>query len=456
MSELIDTIIHGDCLDAMQGLPDDSVDLLLTDPPYGIGFMGKEWDRALPAVDIWREGLRILKPGAFAFVMSAPRQDVLSRMTLQLEDAGFVVNFTSIYWTYAMGLPKAANLSKVADKRQGVARPVVDVVHKKPPGTNVYGDYGNNYDYGITASVTPEAHTVAGAYAGYQPKPAVEVVLVVMKPLSEKTYLDQALANGKGCTWLDDGRIPLAPYGEDVRLGGRGSWTFTRVPDGHTVSFKPATLQSSSAGRFAPNLLVMDDVLNDGRVTKSGVTVQTVFESTHASGFQPNPVAIPGYNQHSDAGSYSRYFSLDAWVGEHLPDSVNRTFPFISVSKPSSSEKNAGLDTLPAKQMYKCDGSGRSLEIFGTTDGGRQPRQNYHATVKPIKLGCYLVTIGSRPGDVVLDPFCGSGSFCVAAAISDRRYIGCELDADMCDISRRRIAWHVREAQLARRQLSLF
>lgn len=99
------------------------------------------------------------------------------------------------------------------------------------------------------------------------------------------------------------------------------------------------------------------------------------------------------------------------------------------------------FNILPDKQMYKCDNSGESLEIFGTTDGGRKPRKNVHPTVKPIKLGAYLTMIGSREGDIVLDPFCGSGSFNISSVITKRQYIGIELDPEMCDIARRRIEY---------------
>ncbi len=89
----------------MEELGDESVDLLATDPPYGIGFMGKDWDKALPDKKIWRECLRVLKPGAFAFVMSIPRMDCLSRMGVSLEEAGFKTSFSPIYWCFASGFP---------------------------------------------------------------------------------------------------------------------------------------------------------------------------------------------------------------------------------------------------------------------------------------------------------------------------------------------------------------
>lgn len=138
-----DTIICGDALDVMRGMDDGCVDAIVTDPPYGMSFMGKAWDKALPSVDVWCECLRVLKPGAFAFVMCIPRQDCLSRMIINLEDAGFMVNFSPIYHTFATGFPKAANLSKLADKRAGAEREVLGRnPHQQGRRTNNTGQHG--------------------------------------------------------------------------------------------------------------------------------------------------------------------------------------------------------------------------------------------------------------------------------------------------------------------------
>ena len=213
----IDQIITGDCLEVMRELEDGCVDLILTDPPYGYSFMGKEWDRAVPSIAVWKECLRVLKPGGWCLVMSAPRQDVLSRMIVNLQDAGFRTDFTSIYWAYASGFPKAQNIGKVIDKRLGLLK-------TQSHGFNTAGknydykpqDKSYRSDYGYVHSHTsPEAKALDGSYAGFQPKPAVEVILVCMKPLSEKTYVDQALKNRKGITWLDDCRIP---HNEDCKI----------------------------------------------------------------------------------------------------------------------------------------------------------------------------------------------------------------------------------------------
>ena len=144
-------LINGNSLEVLKDYDDNSVDLLCTDPPYGYGFMGKDWDQTLPPRKIFEECLRVLKPGSLAFVMSAPRSDVQYRMAQMLEEVGFNVSFTPIYWAYATGFPKAMNISNAVVKR---------------------GD-------------TDEAKKLDGSYAGYQPKPAVEVVIVAMKPLEQ-------------------------------------------------------------------------------------------------------------------------------------------------------------------------------------------------------------------------------------------------------------------------------
>ena len=146
-------IINGDCLEELKKLEDNSIDLLCTDPPYGYGFMGKHWDKfeekqstksqsvgwMSPGmkkstygmreffIPIWKEALRVLKPGAFSFVMSAPRSDVQMVMLQTLAEAGFDVSFTPIYWTYATGFPKAMNIGKAVDKRLGAKREVIGV-----------------------------------------------------------------------------------------------------------------------------------------------------------------------------------------------------------------------------------------------------------------------------------------------------------------------------------------
>jgi hypothetical protein len=254
-------LILGDCIESLKKVPTASIDLICTDPPYGIGFKGHVWDKAVPSVETWRACLRVLKPGGFAFIMSAPRQDVLSQMIARLGQAGFVTDFTPIYWTFPSGLPKAANISKMADRRVGARRKVVATTSRIVKRGLFFGTYGaapvRRVREKITDAESPQAKALDGAYAGFQPKPAVEVVIVAMKPLSQKTFLDQALSNGKGITWLDDCRIPVHA---------------TTCPSQSQLAAAKGK-DRLRGGRFPANLLVSSSVLNNARsATKHGPT----------------------------------------------------------------------------------------------------------------------------------------------------------------------------------------
>ena len=422
----------GDCKNFMKEMKPNSVDLGLTDPPYGYGFMGKDWDRAVPTVDLWKEFYRVLKPGAFAFIMSAPRQDVLAHNLVNLSDAGFDTSFTSIYWTYASGFPKASNIGKMIDKRLGAEREVVGKSNalkgRKSDNHETYGQHIGNSEinkyedgYPITTPATSQAKELNGSYGGFQPKPAVEVIMVVMKPLSEKTYVDQAMTNQKGITWLDDGRIPFNSDNEsNIRLNAKNHKTnksagiecFNKIGDNERDITKDRSNLTQDLGlhnfkgRFPANLLVCDDVLNDGKITKPH---KTHFAKSDIEYKKPINDAN-GYNSHSmsvnkqiaplsigDSGSFSRYFDLDVWWSnqiKHLPKEIKKTFPFIITPKASKKEK------------------------MGST----------HSTIKPLKLFTYLMTIGSRPDDLVLDPFLGSGTTLQSGRLLDRSVIGYELD----------------------------
>ena len=172
------------------------------------GFMGKDWD-VLPSVEILKECCRVLKPGAFALWLMTPRQDSQMEFLLRLKQAGFMIGFSPIYWAYASGFPKAGNVSKLADKSLECKREAngkgTAGLGKNNPAHN--GGFKADYDL-MPEPATAAAAALNGSYCGFQPKPAVEVVIVSMKPLSEKTYVAQALKNRKGITWLDDCRIP--------------------------------------------------------------------------------------------------------------------------------------------------------------------------------------------------------------------------------------------------------
>ena len=421
-------IIHGDCLNELKKLDNDSVDLIVTDPPYGYSFMGKDWDKAVVSTETWAECLRVLKPGAFAFVMSAPRQDVLGKMISNLTDAGFKTDFTSIYWTYATGFPKAMNIGKASQAKltRGGASPKHLRQERqgddyKPTGQKEYRK-GRAFeqvenDNRKTELTEPQAKALDGSYAGFQPKPAVEVILVAMKPLSEKTYVDQAMTNGKGVTWLDDCRVPTSELTPRTNKKDRSA-------EGYEGGWKPAILEPHTAGRFPANLLVSDDVLNDGVERKSG-DLKPGHKRGTGINFGGGGTIRGTYG--GDSGSYSRYFDLDAWA---------KTFPFLIVPKASKREKNEGCEKLEEKQAIYGQ---KTDSTFDGLSNSCKPVKNHHPTVKPLKLMSYLVTLGSREGDTVLDPFLGSGTTALAAKNLNRKWVGIEREAEYIEIAKARI-----------------
>lgn len=421
-------IICDDNRIALKKIADKSVDLIATDPPYALvsgsykgegkhsgGFMNKKWDAALPSVAVWRECLRVLKPGAFMFCMSAPRQDVLSRMIVNIEDAGFNVAFPSIYHAFASGFPKAANISKLANKQ----------------------------------GHTSKAKALEGTYAGYAPKPCLEVVIVAMKPLEHSTYVAQALDNFHGCTHLDAGRIPsdgtikTIQGGKNINSGNYGNTEGNNEDRGNTPF-------ENTKGRFSPHLLVEDDVFSCVRDkgTKPHLVTSNVDKYEGWGSITKCNKAVVNYG---DFGSFSRYFSLDAWwdarIAE-LPEEVQKTFPFMIVPKAAKSEKNAGVNFNPIDNADWYNGK------FPCSKANKNTT-NKHPTCKPIKLISYLITIATRKGDIVLDPYVGSGTTLVAAEMLKRDSIGVEISAEYCEIGFARLEEATVQTQLGREKSTI-
>jgi len=437
------THYHGDCLEGLPSIESGSIDLIATDPPYGIEFMGKDWDKAVPSVAKWKECLRVLKPGAFAFVLCIPRQDCLAKMICNLSDAGFDTGFTSMYWTYASGFPKAGNIGKQVDKRNGAKREVIGenpynkLRGKSSDSHTIVAPQEKSY---LTTPATPQAKALDGSYAGFNPKPAVEVILVAMKPLSEKTYVDQALQNSKGISWLDDCRIPIentkdTKHRDSAWSNHQESKTF------HGDKYNNLSNTIPPQGRFPANLICSDDVLNDGRVSKG--SHNQVFLTEKDSIFGMSETTYRGkVDGFGDSGSYSRYFDLDAWY--------NKTFPFFICPKASKSEKNKGCEGLVLNRSKVTNFQAESVPYRMENGIATNPKaltysRNNHPTVKPLKLMSYLITLGSRAGDTVLDPFLGSGTTCVAAKMLGRKCIGYEIDESYLEIAAKRCSQEVQE-----------
>lgn len=371
-------LLQGNSKEKLKDIETNSIDCIVTDPPYGYSFMGKQWDKALPDIEIFKECLRVLKPGAFAFIMSAPRSDVQSRMSILLEEAGFDISFTPIYWTYSSGFPKAYNMGQSAEKKLTIGkarrpdRDLNNMTRNRWSGTHEGKLFSNTG--GQVELTKEESKKLEKAYGGFQPKPAVEVVIVAMKPKDKKTFVEQALDNNKGVTWLDDCRIPDPS----------------------------STLEED---RFMSNLVAQDLVLKED----------------------------------------TKFFDLDSWWQENiknLPEKYQETFPFFVVKKASKKEKEEGLSSMEKKVggAYNGNVDTKNANSLGANPA-RKPQlvSNNHPTVKPIELMTYLIVLGSRKDETILDPFNGSGTTGISSIISGRNYVGIELEKEYCEISENRL-----------------
>jgi DNA modification methylase len=238
-------LIHGDCLSEIKKLPDNSVDAVVTDPPYGLSFMGKKWDYDVPSVEVWAECLRVLKPGGYLLAFAGTRTQ--HRMAVRIEDAGFEIR-DMIAWVYGSGFPKSLNVGKAVDKLQGNERESEIVKGKIFTGSNnnINGESG---EYEVTKGTSPWEGW------GTALKPALEPITVARKPLNEKTVAKNCLEWGTGGINIDECRVE-AQIGD--KFGGGGLASKNAIFQGESKNpYKKGTgfRDDSAQGRFPANLI---------------------------------------------------------------------------------------------------------------------------------------------------------------------------------------------------------
>lgn len=405
-------LLLGDCRELLRQLPDNSVDAVVTDPPYELGFMGKKWDGTGIAYEIpmWREVLRVLKPGGHLLSCGGAR--TYHRMACAVEDAGFEIR-DCIQWLYGTGFPKSLNISKAIDAAAGVEREVVGLP--------------------ITAPATDAAKQWEGW--GTALKPAYEPIIVARKPL-DGTVAANVLKHGVGGLNIDGCRIETmenlngGAYAKDpTPRAGQDLWSKQRKGDVNVMKRGGAGEYVQPTGRWPANVVLDEDAAAQLDV-QSGVSKSTGGKGEH-SGLIDNPSIygkFSGKNKGSTAGG--------------LGDSGGAS-RFFYCAKASRSEREAGCESLPAKTPGEMtggreegsDGLNSPRAGAGRTSGAR----NDHPTVKPVALMRWLVRLVTPPGGTVADPFMGSGTTGVACAQEGFAFIGMELDEGSYRIAQARV-----------------
>lgn len=379
----LNRIYNMDCREGLKLLEDNSIDSIVTDPPYELGFMGKGWDKTGIAynVELWRECLRVLKPGGHLLAFGGSR--TYHRMACAIEDAGFEIR-DQIQWIYGSGFPKSLDISKAIDKATGAEREVVGIAKSgKTAGMQNLGPSGiKGGEYNITQPASEEAKQ--WQCWGTALKPANEPICVARKPLSEKNVAENVLKWGTGGLNIDGCRI-----GTEIRTyKGMKQHLEPRPWSDAQARGERKRPEFTVQGRFPANV-IFDEEAAKMLDEQSGISksIQRIGkrsgkEALRLGKFLGQDKVVMGHN---DIGGASRFFYC---------------------AKASKSERG---------------------------------KDNHHPTVKPLKLIEYLVKLVTPPNGICLDPFEGSGTHALACINLGFNYIGFELNKDYFNIAINRI-----------------
>lgn len=478
---------QGDCRKLLKSLPDNSVDSIVTDPPYELAFMGKKWDGSGIAYDVkmWEECLRVLKPGGHMLAFGGTRTH--HRMTCAIEDAGFEIR-DELDWLYASGFPKSLNVSKLIDRQAGHTRASASVPNMK---NKVYGKGMGGGEW--NAPSEPPVTDAAKQWEGWGTalKPAREPIILARKPM-DVSIGENVQKHGTGALNIDACRIGSEERtykGSGANLTklanhakgdtGIGSWdghskdeTFTakgRWPANLLLSHSPdcvcvgahtvpgyainrwddgAKPFGDGAGHPFTSEQQPDEVVEEWQCVPECPVRQLDEQSGDRPGFVSNGNATVG--EASNGITPFRRGTGGIWhhgngipCGPQYSDNGGAS-RFFYVAKPSRAEREAGCEQLPVKSAGEATG-GRSEG----SDGLNSPRagagrtsdgvHNFHPTVKPILLMRYLCLLITPPGGIVLDPFMGSGTTGCGAVQEGFKFIGFDLEAEHVAIAKARI-----------------
>jgi DNA modification methylase len=375
----------GDCREVLPNLW--PFDACLTDPPYGLGFMGKGWDHTVPGLNFWKPLLKALKPGAPLLAFGGTR--TFHRLACAIEDSGFELR-DCLMWLYGSGFPKSLDLSKAIDKAAGAEREVVGIDQDRLARlkNQLHGSVstGGEWEHGPRdVSITAPATDAAKLWTGYGTalKPAWEPILLAMKPL-DGTFAENAQRHGVGGLNIDGSRIGTelpAPRNAPKKIIRGGKFHAAADAEKEMSHYNP------TAGRWPAN------VLHDGSEEVVRHFPQT-SGGTLKAGTQREGIGYRG----------------------GLGTTVRNTF-----------EANSGS----AARFFYCAKASRSERGEGNT----------HPTVKPLALLEYLATLirPPAPGPLLVDPFMGSGSTLLAARSKGWFSVGVEISEEYCEIAANRL-----------------
>jgi len=432
-------------LELLKKLPDNSVDSIVSDPPYGLSFMGKKWDYDVPSVEFWKEAYRVLKPGGHVLSFGGTR--TYHRMVVNMEDAGFEIR-DQIMWLYGSGFPKSHNISKAIAKINGE-----DV--KVGKAFNVAGQsgqrdlieptpIGEKRDEMRHKPTTKEAIEFEGW--GTALKPANEPICLARKPLSEKSVAENVLKWKTGGINVDGCRI-----GTDEELGRNNKTNpFDNNVDNGGIwnrgseNVKPLDTRGQVEGRFPANI-ILDETAADFLDEHSGITSVTGKRSQKSIDNCIEARKRNKGNSQCDVGGNIKKIT-------EYPNDKGGASRFFYQAKVSKKERNMGLDGFDEtttggkghgldRRCSHCNTSMLKPEDCKCEEPNwiTPPKKNSHPTVKPVSLMAYLCRLITPPNGIVLDPFMGSGSTGIAAQLEGFRFCGMEVDENYFKIAESRI-----------------
>ena len=429
-------LLEGDCLDKLKELDDNSVDSIVTDPPYGLskepdmmkvlkhwmngddyvhnskGFMGKSWDSFVPNPNVWKECLRVLKPGGHMVAFFGTRTYDMGVLSIRI--AGFEVR-NQLAWAFGSGFPKSMAIDKAIDKHFNAERRVIGKREhptlkdkskiNRQEQTQFHANNTIKDEWDITEPATDEAKQWDGW--GTDVKPAFEPIVLARKPLSEKTIAANVLKHGTGGLNIDASRVPT----DGDKLGGGSKdkhnfadkegwdrpWMHDEEKVKQNIEDRLAKVEKAEQlGRFPATLI------HDG-----SEEVVSLFPESKGQQGDVKGTEVSHTGQNGIYGEYGR-------VGSQKRGDTGSAARFFYCAKASKSDKNEGMP----------DGT-----------------KNTHVTVKPYNLMKYLATLVTPPNGTVLDPFMGSGSTGKAAVRCGFNFVGIELDPDYLQIAKARIEY---------------